>query len=112
VSVTRRRGQTDIRGLVTAGRAVRQERFCWSRRTSVGFGVRIPLLLIVVTQVAPRAAASWSSWSGCFGVGWTKLLMPRAAWARGGLFLDPGESCRCVEGVNVEHAQRSEHERR
>jgi hypothetical protein len=28
-------GQTDIRGLVTAGRAVRQERLCWSRRTSV-----------------------------------------------------------------------------
>jgi len=27
---TRRRGQTDIRGLVTAGRAVRQEHFCWS----------------------------------------------------------------------------------
>jgi len=27
---TRRRGQTDIRGLVTAGRAVRLERFCWS----------------------------------------------------------------------------------
>jgi len=30
------------------------------------------LLLIVVSQIAPRAAASWSSWSGCCGVlGWT-----------------------------------------
>src|ERR1039458_1218020 len=31
---------------------------------------------------------------------------------RGGSFLDPGNPCRCVGGVNVEHAQRSEHERR
>jgi len=30
----------------------------------------------------------------------------------GGLFLDPGDLCRCVGGVNVEHAQHSEHERR
>ena len=39
MSVTRRRGQTDIRGLVTAGRAVRQEHFCWSKTTSVTRGV-------------------------------------------------------------------------
>jgi hypothetical protein len=31
VSVRDGAGQTDIRGLVTAGRAVRLERFCWSR---------------------------------------------------------------------------------
>src|ERR1019366_2811405 len=31
---------------------------------------------------------------------------------RGGSSLDPGNPCRCVGGVNVEHAQRSEHERR
>ena len=35
---TRRRGHTDIRGLDTAGRAVRQERFCWSKKTSVASG--------------------------------------------------------------------------
>ena len=31
---------------------------------------------------------------------------------RGWPFLDPGRPCRRVGGVNVEHAQRSEHERR
>ena len=41
------------------------------------------MLLIVGTQVAPRAAASLSSWSGCVGAGWTKLLIPRAGWAQG-----------------------------
>jgi len=30
VSLRDGRGQADIRGLVTAGRAVRQERYCWS----------------------------------------------------------------------------------
>ena len=42
-----------------------------------GFGVLIPLLLIVVTQVAPRAAASSSSWSGCWGSGGREPLMVR-----------------------------------
>jgi len=72
------------------------------------------LLLIVQTQVAPRAAASSSSWSGCFE-GWVDETSGSRAglgWAGRGLFLDPGNSCRCVGGVNVEHAQRSEHERR
>jgi len=72
------------------------------------------LLLIVGTQVTPRAAASSSSWSGCF---WGLSERDRCGGGRRcrvkeGLFLDPGDSCRCVGGVNVEHAQRSEHERR
>jgi hypothetical protein len=90
VSVTRRRGQTDIRGLVTAGRAVRQERFCWSNNDERGFEGGDPVLLLIVqTQVAPRAAASSSSWSGCFegwvnetsgsraGLGWARVV-PRS----------------------------------
>jgi hypothetical protein len=43
---------------------------------------------------------------------WKKPLWPRAVLSQGRSFLDPGDSCRCVGGVNVEHAQRSEHERR
>jgi hypothetical protein len=72
------------------------------------------LLLIAGSQIAPRAAASWSSWSGCFGGLDENLLMVTGGGAGGGggSFLDPGDSCRCVGGVNVEHAQRSEHERR
>ena len=38
VSLRDGRGQADIRGLVTAGRAVRQERFCWSNNVERGFG--------------------------------------------------------------------------
>ena len=69
------------------------------------------MLLIVATQITPGAAASSSSWSGCFwgGVDETSDAEGRAGR---GLFLDPGEPCRGVGGVNVEHAQRSEHERR
>ena len=71
------------------------------------------MLLIVGTQITPRAAASWSSWSGCFE-GWVDEASDAAGGAglKEGLFLDPGNPCRGVGGVNVEHAQRSEHERR
>ena len=70
------------------------------------------MLLIGQTQIVPRAAASSSFWSGCLG-GWVVEdfgVVSRRGSKRS--FLDPGDPCRCVGGVNVEHAQRSEHERR
>ena len=53
------------------------------------------MLLIVGTQITPRAAASSFSWSGCF---WVRETAVAAGGCRvkEGLFLDPGDSCRCV----------------
>jgi hypothetical protein len=49
---------------------------------------------------------------GGFWAGENAMAAGGGAEVKEGLFLDPGDSCRCVGGVNVEHAQRSEHERR
>jgi hypothetical protein len=54
--------------LIFAGWLPQDELFGGSASAGLGiersFGVRIPLLLIVLTHVAPRAAASSTSWSG------------------------------------------------
>src|SRR3954454_11282995 len=64
------RGQTDMRGLVTAGRGVRQERTA-CLESSVARDSRAVGLLIAVPRVAPRAAGTTrstkpGSWAGLF----------------------------------------------
>ena len=75
------RGQADIRGLVTAGRAVRQERYCWSRNLERGIGGVNPVaahsrdagcssrshLLVVLVQLL-------------LGVGWSRTTSVGRRW--------------------------------
>jgi hypothetical protein len=107
------RGQVDIRGLVTAGRGCSPGALLLVQKSRRGIGGVDPLPLIAATQVAPRAATSSFSWSGCFGV-WAaqNSSVGQRRWGQGGLFIDRGDSCRCVGRVSVARAQRSEHERR
>ena len=108
---TRRRGHTDIRGLDTAGRAVRQERFCWSKNRAWRRGV--------------NPVAAHSSHANHSGRGRLLVFLVRLLWGvdrrdrcgplgppKKRLFLGPDDSCACVAGVNMEQAQPSEHERR
>jgi hypothetical protein len=84
----RRRGQTDIRGLDTAGRAVRLERFCLSRGRA---WQRKSLLLIdpsaSLLHALPRPGpppGGLGGWSCCFGVtrGWPATSTSRPARGR------------------------------
>lgn len=63
------RGQTDMRGLGTAGRAVRLERFRLSRVER-----RTGVLLIAVSRVTPRAATVTGPTSTFMGAGQPSMM--------------------------------------
>ena len=78
---TRRRGQTDIRGLVTAGRAVRLERFCWSRRSSVASGVNPVAAHSGIADRSSRGRLLVVLVRLLWGLGWTETSVGSRAAA-------------------------------
>ena len=79
---TRRRGQTDIRGLVTAGRAVRLERFCWSNGSSVASRVNPVAAHSRFADRSSRGRLLVVLVRLLWGLGWTKPSMFTATTRR------------------------------